>query len=197
MRQDRSADRLADVCMDLRRAPQGSFAVTSEPDPPAPDRIHALVASTHPSGITTAKSTRPRERISDMSEAVGKAILYSLRVSGLKLADPTDDIRGRTVIARDGQKIGFVDDLLLDDHNSRIRFVQIAHSGILGISRDHFMVPVNSVTRIEDRYIHITLTKEDVEREPLYQPDLVQGTDTGGQGWWEQGPDGLPGVAVQ
>ncbi len=132
-----------------------------------------------------------------MSETVGKAVLYSLRASGLKFADPVEDIRGRTAIARDGQKIGFVDDLLLDDHDHRIRFVQIAHGGILGISRAHFMVPINSLTKIEDQYIHITHTREDVERAALYQPKLVPGTDTGGQGWWELGPDGPPGVAVQ
>lgn len=132
-----------------------------------------------------------------MSEAVGKAVLYSLRVSGLKFADPTKDIRGRTVIDRDGEKMGFVDDLLLDDHNQRIRFVQVAHGGLVGISRTHFMIPINSVTRVEDRYVHIITSRAEVERTPDYQPELVPGTDSGGQGWWEQGPDGLPGVAVQ
>jgi sporulation protein YlmC with PRC-barrel domain len=132
-----------------------------------------------------------------MSDKVGKAVIYSLRMSGWKLANPADDIRGRTVIDRNGEKMGFVDDLLLDDHDSRIRFVQIAHGGILGISRSHFLTPVNAITKIEDKYVHIDRTREDVERATMYKPALVPGTDTGGQGWWEQGPDGLPGVAVQ
>jgi sporulation protein YlmC with PRC-barrel domain len=132
-----------------------------------------------------------------MSERVGKTRISSLRASVWKLANPADDIRGRTVIDRNGEKMGFVDDLLLDDQDTRIRFVQIAHGGILGISRTHFLTPVNAITRIEDRYIHLDRTREDVERESTYTPELVAGTDTGGQGWWEQGPDGLPGVAVQ
>jgi len=132
-----------------------------------------------------------------MSEKLGRTMINSLRISGWKFADPADDIRGRTVIDREGQKMGFVDDLLLDDNESRIRFVQVAHGGILGISRTHFLVPVNAITRVEDRYIHINFTREDVERDTLYKPALVSGTDTGGEGWWEQGPDGLPGAPVQ
>lgn len=132
-----------------------------------------------------------------MSGAVGKTMISSLRVSGRKFANEADDIRGRTVVDPNGQKMGFVDDLLLDDSDHRLRFVQIAHGGTLGIGRDHFIIPINAVRRVEDRYVHIVYTREDVEREPQYRPEFVAGTDTGGQGWWELGPDGLPGVAVQ
>ena len=38
-----------------------------------------------------------------MSQTHGRAMIYSLRVSGRKFADPTDDIRGRTVVDREGQ----------------------------------------------------------------------------------------------
>lgn len=132
-----------------------------------------------------------------MSQTHGRAMIYSLRVSGRKFADPTDDIRGRTVVDREGQKMGFVDDLLLDDHDGQIRFIQIAHGGILGISRNHFLTPINAVLKIDDRHVHINRTREDVERKTLYSPRLVEGTDTGGQGWWEAGPDGPPGAPVQ
>lgn len=98
---------------------------------------------------------------------------------------------------REGQKMGFVDDLLLDANDSQIRFIQIAHGGLLGISRNHFLMPVNAITKIDDQYVHIDRSRNDVERKTLYAPRLVEGADTGGQGWWEKGPDGAPGVPLQ
>ena len=132
-----------------------------------------------------------------MSETHGGAMIYSLRVSGRKLANPVDDIRGRTVMDRECQKMGFVDDLLLDATDGHIRFIQIAHGGLLGISRNHFLMPVNAITKVDEQYVHIDRTRHDVERKSVYSPQLVEGQDTGGQGWWEKGPDGAPGVPIQ
>lgn len=132
-----------------------------------------------------------------MSETRNKGLIYSLRDSGKKFRDPSKDIRGRDVIGRDGKKMGTVDDLLMDDRESRIRFVQIAHGGILGFGRDTFMLPVNTVMKVEDRQIHVDYTAEEVERAATYIPELEDGVDTGPAGWFEQGPGGLPGVAIQ
>ena len=50
------------------------------------------------------------------------ATLMRLSDTELTVADPAEDIRGRTVVDRNGEEIGDVDDLLLDDHGKRVRF---------------------------------------------------------------------------
>lgn len=132
-----------------------------------------------------------------MSKAQKRSIIYSLRDSGMKFRDPSKDIRGRDVIGRDGEKLGMVEDLLLDDYESRLRFIQIAHGGFLGIGRDTFILPVNTITKIEERQIHVDRTRDDVLRESQYLPELEEGVDTGPTGWFEESPAGLPGTPIQ
>lgn len=132
-----------------------------------------------------------------MSETRQKAVIYSLSDSGMKFKDPAKDVRGRDVIGNDGQKLGMIDDLLMDDKHSRIRFIQIAHGGVLGFGQDHFILPVNTITRIEDREVHVARSREDIERESQYLPELEEGMDTGPAGWFEQSPAGLPGAPIQ
>ncbi len=132
-----------------------------------------------------------------MSKAQKRSVIYSLRDSGMKFRDSSKDIRGREVIGRDGEKMGTVDDLLMDDAESRIRFVQVAHGGFLGIGRDTFILPVNTVTKIEERAIHVDYTREEVNRKATYLPELEEGVDTGPAGWFEQSPAGLPGTPIQ
>lgn len=132
-----------------------------------------------------------------MSQNEKKAVIYSLRDSGMKFKDPTKDVRGRDVIGNDGKKLGMIDDLLMDDKHSRIRFIQIAHGGILGFGQDQFILPVNTITKIEERQVHVARSLEDIERESQYLPELEEGADTGPAGWFEQPPGGLPGVAIQ
>lgn len=126
-----------------------------------------------------------------------RSIIYSLRDSGLKFKDPSKDIRGRDVIGSDGEKLGMVEDLLMDDYEKRLRFIQIAHGGFLGIGRDQFILPVNTITKVEERRIEVNRTKDDIVREAQYLPELEEGVDTGPVGWFEESPAGLPGTPIQ
>lgn len=132
-----------------------------------------------------------------MTDTQYKAVIYSLRDSGMKFKDPSRDVRGRDVIGNDGEKLGMIDDLMMDDKHARIRFIQVAHGGIFGFGQDHFILPVNTITKIEDRKVHVARSREDIERESQYLPELEEGVDTGPAGWFEQSPDGLPGVPIQ
>lgn len=132
-----------------------------------------------------------------MSQTEFKAVIYSLRDSGMKIKDPSKDVRGRDVIGNDGNKLGMIDDLLMDSRHSRIRFIQIAHGGLITMGQDQFILPVNTITKIEDRKVYVDRSQADMERVSQYLPELEEGVDTGPAGWFEQGPGGLPGVAIQ
>ena len=55
--------------------------------------------------------------------------LITLGDQGNTIADPTQDIRGRTVIDADGTKIGRIADLLVDLEEQKVRFLRVEDGG--------------------------------------------------------------------
>lgn len=62
--------------------------------------------------------------------------LHRLRKSKLELADAAADIRGRRVTDSAGQEIGKVDDLMVDERERRVRFLEVSSGGLLGIGEN-------------------------------------------------------------
>ncbi|MGH2402887.1 MAG: PRC-barrel domain-containing protein [bacterium] len=82
---------------------------------------------------------------------------------------------------RAGEELGTVEDLLVDDREQKVRFLEIATGGFLGLGETKFMMPVDAITRIEAETVHIDQTRERVAGAPRYAPELV--TD---QSHWEE-----------
>jgi hypothetical protein len=99
--------------------------------------------------------------------------LQNLKEAGETIADPSQDIRGRDVIAKDGENIGKVDALLVDDQESKIRFMQVAAGGFLGIGEKKWMMPVDAITRIDKDHVYVDQTRQKIIGAPTYDPDLV------------------------
>lgn len=102
-----------------------------------------------------------------------KAKLLKLSDTDLTLADSAEDIRGCTVLDRGGEEIGHVDDLLIDDLEHKVRFLQVASGGFLGLGERTFLIPVDAITRIHDNHVHIDRTREHVAGAPDYDPNVV------------------------
>lgn len=111
------------------------------------------------------------------------------------VANPDDDIRGREVKDRDGEDVGKVKDLLIDQSENRVRFLEVASGGFLGIAQDTSLIPVDAVTSITDDEVRIDRNRSDVAGAPVYDPELVQEREDyntflnyyGYGAWW--GPD--------
>ena len=99
--------------------------------------------------------------------------LVKLGDTDLAVRDPLEDVRGRTVIDQLGDEIGHVDELLIDDQERRVRFLQVASGGILGLGEQRFLVPVDAVLGLDDNHLVIDQTAEYVSGSPGYDPDLV------------------------
>ena len=99
--------------------------------------------------------------------------LVRLSDTDLMVADPAEDIRGRQVVDKDGEQIGEVDDLFLDEHETKIRFLEVASGGFLGLGETKFLVPVEAITRLTDDTIYINETRQHVAGTPPYDPDLI------------------------
>jgi sporulation protein YlmC with PRC-barrel domain len=108
-----------------------------------------------------------------------KATLRKLSDSILIVAFPEDDVRGRKVFDRHGEEVGEVDDLIIDDQEQKVRFMQVASGGFLGIGETKLMIPIDAITQITEDTVRIDQTRERVISAPGYDPALVRDT------YWE------------
>ncbi|GAB3551662.1 PRC-barrel domain-containing protein [Arthrobacter tumbae] len=100
----------------------------------------------------------------------------------IKLSDsdqtvaPEEDIRGLNVKDKDGDDLGKVDDLLIDDGENKIRFLEVASGGFLGIGEEKSFIPIDAITNIDEN-VHINQSRGHVAGAPTYNPELVDQTD--------------------
>ncbi|WP_415944727.1 PRC-barrel domain-containing protein [Streptomyces sp. 067-1] len=86
---------------------------------------------------------------------------------------PEEDVRGRKVADTDGNDIGKVEDLLVDEPERKVRFLLVAHGGFLGFGETKSFIPVEAVTHITDDQVFIDQSRERVSKAPVYDPDLT------------------------
>ncbi|WP_328474461.1 PRC-barrel domain-containing protein [Actinoplanes sp. NBC_00393] len=99
--------------------------------------------------------------------------LVELGDSGQMLADPDQDIRGRKVLDRDGNEIGKVDDLLIDQEEQKVRLLRVEHGGLFGIGATALFIPVETVERVTDDKVGIDRSRVQVADAPQYDPEVV------------------------
>lgn len=105
--------------------------------------------------------------------------IVSMNDSDLTLADSAEDIRGRTVVDVNGDDIGDVEDLMLDQDDAKVRFLQVGAGGFLGLGERKFLVPIDAISGIDDDRVHVDRTREHVAGGPDYDPTLVSDDSAG------------------
>jgi sporulation protein YlmC with PRC-barrel domain len=96
-----------------------------------------------------------------------------LRDNHKTVAGSDEDIRGRMVRDKDGQEVGKIEGLLLDDVEEKVRFMEVASGGFLGIGETKSFIPVDAIRRITDHDVFISHSREHVAGAPRYDPSLV------------------------
>ncbi len=125
--------------------------------------------------------------------------LYQLSDTDLTIADPDADIRGRAVVDRHGEEVGRVDDLLIDERESKVRFLRVGEGGLLGIGKIHYLVPVDAVVSVDADRVHIDLERGGMGDVPPYDPELAAQPDyyNGVYGWWGTARTGVPASGLR
>jgi len=100
--------------------------------------------------------------------------LQRLDDTDLELADISEDVRGRTVIDRDGEEAGTVSSLFIDRDERKVRMLEVRTGGFLGIFATTQLVPVDAVTAIDDDQVVLGATRQHVAEGPAYDPALVR-----------------------
>jgi sporulation protein YlmC with PRC-barrel domain len=94
--------------------------------------------------------------------------LDPLTSSGLELEDPSQDLRGREVLDRDGESVGTVTDLMIDPGLRIARLLIVEHSGILGLGKKQYLVPLEALRRGDEEQVRIDRAKDDILAMPEY-----------------------------
>jgi sporulation protein YlmC with PRC-barrel domain len=102
-----------------------------------------------------------------------KAALVRLSDSDLALAKREEDIRGRTVFDMAGEELGEVNDLFIDEQDHKVRLLEVASGGVLGLGTTKFLIPVDAIRRITEDAVYISQSRERVAGAPRYDPALV------------------------
>ena len=100
--------------------------------------------------------------------------LRKLQNLGRTVSSADEDIRGRMVKDKDGQDVGTIDDLLVDAAAQKVRFMEVASGGFLGLGETKSLIPVEAITRITEHDVYIGHTREHVAGAPPYDPELVK-----------------------
>ena len=108
-----------------------------------------------------------------MTQTDHSASLRSISDDKLETSDPAEDVRGRKVVDKVGEDIGHVDDLFVDDREHKVRLLRVAAGGFLGLGETKFLIPVDAITKVDDKTVHVDQTREHVASGPRYDPDLI------------------------
>ena len=107
-------------------------------------------------------------------EQTVQANLIKLGETDLTVSDPAMDVRGRKVFDRDGEELGKVTGLMIDDREHKVRFLEVSGGGFLGIGDHTVLIPVDAISRIDDAHVHVDQTRQHVAGGPKYDPELAK-----------------------
>lgn len=99
-------------------------------------------------------------------------VLIRLGDHGKTVTDPAQDILGRRVLDSDGNQIGTVADLLIDDEHHTVRFLRIKHGGFLGIGADEIFVPAEAIVQVHPDEVRIDQNQQTLTGAPAYDPEI-------------------------
>ncbi|MEU4191938.1 PRC-barrel domain-containing protein [Kribbella sp. NPDC026611] len=92
----------------------------------------------------------------------------------LTLARMEDDVRGDTAVGSDGEEIGKVASLYVDEPERRVRLLDVESGGLLGLGAEHRLIPVDAVVSVADRKVVIGRTRAEIAQAPGYDPTLKE-----------------------
>jgi sporulation protein YlmC with PRC-barrel domain len=96
-----------------------------------------------------------------------------LRDTDETLAGTDPDIRGRKVVTVTGEELGYVSGLLIDQDVQKVRFMEVASGGFLGLGRDKVLIPIDAIHTLDDTTVRIDQTTDRIAAAPPYDPDLT------------------------
>ncbi len=122
--------------------------------------------------------------------------LHTLKEMHVTPRDPAQDIRSRKIEDANGESLGKIEGLLIDDQENKVRFLRVASGGFLGVGQDTALIPVEAITKIGKDVVRVNQTRERISAAPTYNPSLIDDRYyTGLYGYYGYGPYWAAGYA--
>lgn len=99
---------------------------------------------------------------------------------GVRALISADDVRGKAVHGRDGDKLGTVDKLILDERTGQVAYVILSTGGFLGLGQSYHPVPWPAFRYDEAQGGYVAaIDKRLLEGAPSFRPDSAPVFDEG------------------
>jgi len=87
----------------------------------------------------------------------------------------SDKVEGTSVYNPNGDKLGEIDDLIIDKRSGTVRYAALEFGGFLGMGTDRYPLPWSMLTYDTklDGYV-VPLTKDQLDNAPHYATDADQ-----------------------
>lgn len=103
-------------------------------------------------------------------EPIGQAE-YTSRIPQALTHEPISSLTDRRLRTTEGDKIGKVDDVVVNRTNGEVGLV-VSSGGVLGIGERQFLAPIEELSLVDDELIwNTTLSKKELRESHNYQPD--------------------------
>jgi len=103
----------------------------------------------------------------------GQSKLVKLSDSEFHLVDEAADVRGLGVFNQNGEQMGSVEDLYIDPEERKVRFLDVAAGGFLGLGEKRFLIPVQAIVKIYEDGITVNQGSDKVSESPLLGAKVV------------------------
>jgi len=86
----------------------------------------------------------------------------------------SEKVEGTTVYNTAGEKLGSIDDLMIDKYSGQVRYAVLEFGGFLGMGADRFPIPWKMLKYATDKdgYV-VPLDKMVLEKAPRYREDAA------------------------
>ena len=148
-------------------------------------------------GTATDPATQPSATSQTSS---GSASGSSQQAGATGNAVSLEKMMGKDVYGSDGQKLGSIEDFILDPQTGAANVAVLQHGGVLGVGGKSIAVDYNLLTMDGDRIVVEDITQAQLDAMPEFEYDdsavsMNRGRDSGGQ--QNQGGNAPPATPKQ
>lgn len=142
------------------------------------DHERALGARVRSGGLPVSESM--------VEHDVAEVSVYLYRFENLPAFADIEELRWKTLIGNDGEKIGTIESIERDEDTDRVEFLQIGRGGFLGFGAERFLVPVTALVRVDEKSVRIDRPMATLEGVPGYDFERVHDPDycASIRAWW-------------
>jgi len=137
---------------------------------------------------TRFESSRKEEHVGDRNaQDFGESgHFHTYQLDNLPAFAAVEELRWKTLVGSDGEKIGTIETIERDDDTERVEFLQIGRGGFLGFGAERFLVPVTAIVEVDEKHVYIDRSLQQLDGVPAYDYERINDPEycAGIRAWW-------------